>query len=369
MNSGGKINIDQKPIRVLLVPLDWGLGHATRCVPIVNRLNKAGVEVFVAGEGNSKEILVKLLPNAVFFPLKGYRVNYATKQGFFIIHLLAQFFKINAAIRHEHKWLNNLVDDHQIDAVISDNRFGLWTKKIPSIFITHQLNIQTGNKFLNRIAAKVNQKYIRRFKACWIMDVEKKGLAGSLSHSKSSFPFPVKYLGISSRFIYKQAERKNHVLFLLSGPEPSRTIFEEKILKEISRISKPVFLVRGLPAEKENLPHSFSNLTIYNHLESEKLAELISTAEVVVCRSGYSTLMDLTALRTHAVVIPTPGQKEQEYLAVFNDEQKLFAHLPEKDFSWEHVQQKLNQFVFSENWPEVGLNENLLTEFINSLRI
>lgn len=369
MNSGGKINIEQKPIRVLLVPLDWGLGHATRCVPIVNRLIKDGVDVWVAGEENRKEFFVKLLPNAVFFPLKGYRVNYAANKDFFTIHLLAQFFKIKSAIRDEHNWLNNFVDEHQIDAVISDNRFGLWTNKRPSVFITHQLNIQTGNKFLDWIARKINQKFICRFKECWLMDTEKNGLAGSLAHSTSLLPFPVKYLGLSSRFEKKIVVQKDHVLFLLSGPEPSRTIFEQKILKEISKIAKPVFLVRGLPAEKEKLHHSFSNLFVYNHLESEPLAELISTAEMVICRSGYSTLMDLTALKKHAVVVPTPGQKEQEYLAEYNDERKLFAHLNEKEFRWENVLKKNSQFIFSENWPEVGINESVISEFINSLRI
>jgi UDP:flavonoid glycosyltransferase YjiC (YdhE family) len=369
LNSGRNINIAQKTIRVLVVPLDWGLGHATRCIPIIKRLKEYGVEVIIAGEGKSLEILVNLLPGTVFFPLKGYRVNYASRHLFFLPHLLSQFFKINAAIKHEHRWLDHFITEHQIDAVISDNRFGLWTNKKPSVFITHQLHIQTGNTILNRVAEKINYSFIKKFSECWIMDDEKNRLAGLLSDPRNGLSFPANFLGLSSRFSYRHVARKEMVLFLLSGPEPSRTRFEEKILKEIPKIPCPVFLVRGLPAEKNKLSQNFLNLTVYNHADPDMLSELIASAGIIVCRPGYSTLMDLCALRRHAVVVPTPGQKEQEYLAEFNHEKKLFLHLPEKTFSWKNIRERYAAFSFSENWPEVGINEDLIKAFLHSLMI
>lgn len=351
-----------------MVPLDWGLGHATRCIPILNALKEGGVEVLVAGEGPALQILVKALPGLVFLPLKGYRVTYAQKRGFFTVHLLSQTLKIRRSIHAEHTWLKRVIREYEIDGVISDNRYGLWNKSVPSVFLTHQLDIKTGNRLLNYLARKINWSYIKKFGSCWLADVEgNNNLSGELAHPKIHPPFQCHYLGLLSRFAYQQQENNGPILFLISGPEPARSLFEKKVLQQVNYIQQPVILIRGLPHEKDLPPGLPANLQAYNHAGAEELSRMISSAKIVVCRAGYSTLMDLTALKKNAIIIPTPGQTEQEYLGKYLHQQKLFMQVNEADFNWEAVQEKINSFGFSSCWPPSGINEKLISEFIASL--
>lgn len=363
-------NINKKPVnkRVLVAPLDWGLGHATRCIPIINVLKKEGVEVLVAGEGPTLEILVKSLPGIVFLPLKGYRVTYSPKKLFFVVYLLAQTFKIRKRIKEEHRWLKQVMETHNIHAVISDNRYGLWSNSIPSVFITHQLGIKTGNRALDFFARIINHKLIRKFNSCWLADAEgENNLAGELSHPKKPPSFRCRYVGLLSRFSFRNTPVTNQILFLISGPEPARTIFEEKILRQLGNIQQPVVLVRGLPKHQHELTNLPAHAKAYNHLETDELTGLVASAKLVVCRAGYSTLMDLTALRIHAVIVPTPGQTEQEYLAGYLHGKKLFLSVQEDDFEMNEVVQKFNTFNFSDQWPSANLNEVVIKEFTSSL--
>lgn len=368
MNTVSKINKKHGIRRVLVIPLDWGLGHATRCIPIINELKERGVEVLIAGEGPSLQILVKALPGLVFLPLKGYRVTYAQNKLFFMVHMLAQTLKIRRSIKAEHTWLEQIIKEYEIDGVVSDNRYGLWNKSIPSVFLTHQLNIKTGNRFLNYLARKINWSLINKFSNCWLADVEgNNNLSGELAHPKIRPTFGYQFLGLLSRFTYQTPQKNGPVLFLISGPEPSRSHFEKKILQQVNHIKQPVILIRGLPHEKDfplNLP---ANVQVYNHAEAEELCRMISSARMVVCRAGYSTLMDLAALKKHAIIVPTAGQTEQEYLAQYLHQQKLFMQVNEEDFNWETLQEKINAFSFSTHWPECRMNKKLIDEFIASL--
>jgi len=354
--------------RVLVAPLDWGLGHATRCIPIINTLKINGIDVLLAGEGPSLEILVKIFPGTPVLPLEGYRVRYSRNRALFLPKLFAQSIRIKKRIKKEHTWLRWAIDTYAIDAVISDNRFGLWSSRIPSVFITHQLQIKTGFKLLDLLATPINYRFIKKFSACWVADVsENENLAGDLSHPKGRVPFPYQYIALLSRFCYSEAEKKGTILFMLSGPEPARTSFENRILQQASQIPKPMILIRGLPGERalpKNIP---DNLTVFNHAEPSELSRMIAGSEMLVCRAGYSTLMDLCALKKQAVIIPTPGQTEQEYLAKYLHQKKLFMRVEEKHFTKEQIKEALEVFPFSNNWPRAGLNEGLVLEFIAAL--
>lgn len=355
--------------RVLVTPLDWGLGHATRCIPIINILKKNGVEVWFAGEGPTLEILVKTFPGTPFLPLKGYRVSYGRSGAFLIPKLLVQAGKIKKQITAENNWLAGIMEEYQIDGIISDNRFGLWSNSHPAIFVTHQLHIKTGFRIFDFVAQKINFRYIKKFSACWVVDrADGNNLAGELSHPKSkNIPFSYRYLGILSRFTYRSGEQKGYVLFLISGPEPARTSFENKILTELKHLKQTVVLVRGLPQQTQTLNNLPENIRVYNHAGMEELSQLISEAGLVVCRAGYSTLMDLCTLKKHAVIIPTPGQTEQEYLGRYHHWKKHFMMMEEKDFTWNRLSEALKSFQFSDHWPETGIDEALVEEFIASL--
>ena len=291
-----KINPDQPEIpgkqgkpRILLAPLDWGLGHATRCIPIIRELQEQGAEVLLAAEGAAATLLQEAFPELPLLTLEGYRVRYAKTKTGLALKMLWQTPRILGVIKREHRWLKKAVKDYQIDAVISDNRYGLYHASIPSIFITHQLliKIQFGKKAERRLQ-KINYRFIQRFTACWVPDhQDSPGLAGELSHPVLSPTIPVYYTGPLSRFEKTDTtEQKDHLLLLLSGPEPQRSILEEKILTELAHYPGTATLVRGLPGSDALLPSS-NMIHIYNHLPTAQLREEMSKASRVICRSGY----------------------------------------------------------------------------------
>lgn len=227
-----------------------------------------------------------------------------------------------------------MVQNLQPDLIISDNRYGLYHSTTPCIFITHQLNIQSGNSWLNKIIRKINYRYINRFTRCWIPDTETSdNLAGKLAHPTLLPEKPVDYIGPLSRFSRKILAEKFTLTILLSGPEPQRTIFENILLGQISQVKGTIAFVRGLP-DAETLPEiQQDGLSFYNHLPASQLEDLLNESQLVVCRAGYSTIMDLVALEKKAILVPTPGQTEQEYLAASLFKKGIFYSAQQENFS------------------------------------
>lgn len=328
------INIIRKS--VLVAPLDWGLGHTTRCIPIIQQLIDHGFTVIVASEGSSAHLFRKEFPNITILSLMGYRISYSNKKIFFAAKLIGQIPKILRAIKQEHAWLHQTIKEHKVDIVISDNRYGLYNKKITSIFITHQLTIETGNVITNWLVQKINYKLINKFDACWIPDEETPlDLAGKLSHPKVLPDVLTTYVGILSRFKKQAVEKNIDLLVLISGPEPQRTTLENIILLQVNKLSLRTVLVRGLPGLTNNLNTDKDNLKIFDHLPATELNTLIQSSKAVVARSGYSTIMDLIALQQRAILIPTPGQTEQEYLAKYLASKKYFVRAKQSTFNLE----------------------------------
>ena len=310
------INIPHTKKRVLIAPLDWGLGHATRCVPVIRELLQQGCEVLIAAEKDGAALLQQEFPELQILPLKGYRVSYSKKKAFFLLKMLLQFPKVKRAIKQEHHWLNNIIAAQKIDLVISDNRYGLWSKRVPCVFITHQLFIKTGAAFSERIAQRINYRYINKFSVCWVPDAAGvHNLAGELSHPHKLPDVPVTYIGSLSRFKKKEAIKNIDLLVLLSGPEPQRTALEALLLPQMDRSMGKIVLIRGLPRGGNKLPAQNENIMLYDHLPATELNNLMAAAKLVICRSGYSTVMDLAALQQKAILTATPGQGEQEYLS------------------------------------------------------
>ena len=311
--------------KLLVAPLDWGLGHATRCVPVIRDLLNSNCEVWLAGEGAQEKLLREEFPSLPFLPLKGYTIKYG-KSGL-TVKILLQVPSILRSIKEENKWLKEQVSKYGFDAVISDNRYGLYHEKIFSVFITHQLCIKSSfGKWSEKILQQWNYKFINRFNECWVPDEERENnLAGELSHPAKLPSIPVRYIGPLSRFAKKNIDEiKNHLLIILSGPEPQRTILENKVIDQIVNYPATATIVRGLPGEKNIIP-STNSIHFYNHLSSEELNREAMKAEFIISRSGYSTIMDIAALQKKSILIPTPGQTEQEYLA---------RHLMKKQFAF-----------------------------------
>lgn len=302
--------------RVLLVALNWGLGHTTRLIPVIHEIILEGGMPIFAGNSKQKEILGESFPEMECLYFSGLNIEYSkgAKQG---LKLMLQTPKVLFQLIREHRDIRKIVRDYSIDAIVSDNVYGAYHHSVPSIFICHQIAIKLpfSFRYLTGIVKSINLSFIRKFTSCWIPDFPgDNGLAGELSHP-SVLPENCAYIGSLSRFEkFPQQTNivENKVLILISGPEPQRSLLENLILSGSKNIDSGINFVwvRGL-FEKQAVVIENS----YAHLAPEKLAQEILSSEIIICRSGYSSIMDLLALNRTALLIPTPGQTEQEYLA------------------------------------------------------
>ncbi len=363
----------QKPVRkprILVAPLDWGLGHATRCIPIIQELLARDVDVWLAGESPQAELLQQEFPDLPLLPLEGYRVKYARTGIGMLLSIFRQKQKILSVIKKENEWLKKIVAEHEFDAVISDNRYGLYHPDIPSIFITHQLTIKSPlGKWTEKIVQKKNYQYINWFTECWVPDTEgSNDLAGILSHPQKKPAVPVCYIGSLSRFrITNEPVKKSHLLIIVSGPEPQRSIFENKIIQEIAHYPATATIVRGLPGSDSLIP-STGMIKFYNHLPADELNKEMEQAEYIISRSGYSTVMDLVKLKKKSILIPTPGQTEQEYLADYLSKKQIAFCVQQKDFSLTASIKNASQFSYQ--FPSLGFGQLLepaISRLISSL--
>jgi UDP-N-acetylglucosamine:LPS N-acetylglucosamine transferase len=367
LNNVENINKNGKSPRVLVAPLDWGLGHATRCIPVINALLAQGATVILAAEGAAATLLNNEFPTIQILPLKGYRISYSRQKTWFFLKMMAQIPKITATINYEKRWLKVVMKSKKIDLIISDNRFGLYSSLVPSYYITHQLFIETGNSLMNKLAQKIHYSFINRYTQCWVPDEEGEiNLAGKLSHPDKKPAIPVKYIGILSRFKKEETIIKNELLILISGPEPQRSIFEKIIQEQIKDIKQSTVLVRGLPGETKGLEIKNDHVTIINHLPAGELNTIIAASETVICRAGYSTIMDLVTLNKNAALVPTPGQGEQEYLAKYLMEKKYFYSVPQHNFSINKILADQSLFNFSSLKDMAGFNKNVIAEAIKN---
>jgi hypothetical protein len=364
--SAGKSPLPGKQPRILVAPLDWGLGHATRCIPVIRELIFNGCEVWLAGEGSQEKLLRMEFPELPFLQLNGYRIRYGSSGKSLTWKLIKQIPKIRRAIKQEHNWLKKTVQENQFDAVISDNRYGLYHETIPCYFITHQLTIKSPfGKWSERVLQKWNYKYINRFAGCWVPDTPgEENLAGELSHPANKPAVPLKYIGWLSRFTTKKIkEETNHLLFILSGPEPQRTALENIFIRDIGHYHGSATIVRGLPGNASLLP-STNTIKIYNHLSADELNDEMIKATFVISRSGYSTAMDIAVLRKKSILIPTPGQTEQEYLAGYYIDKQIACSALQQYFSLPVELQKAKFFHYQ--FPAVEEN-NLLRDVITEM--
>lgn len=320
-------------MRVLVAPLNWGLGHATRCIPLVRRLLARGDEVVLAGDGMSLRRLRQAFPALPAIQLGYLNLHYSRhkRQTWAMLRALPQIVRASVA---DHRLLRDIVQREQIDMVVSDNRFGCFVKGVRSVYMTHQLYIHLpkGWRWAERIAYRLHRLVWNRYDEVWVPDYEdeKKSLSGALCHSAKELPSSkIRYIGPLSRFAPFDRQDTSHghatnglqetcyqVVALLSGLEPQRTLLEQSVRERYKIAPDKVLIIRGKIGEPQVEWHR-GNLTIVPQLDDNQLVRVLQAAQTIICRSGYSTVMDLAALNVlHKTRwIPTPGQPEQEYLA------------------------------------------------------
>lgn len=348
--TGG--NINKSGPRIFIAPLDWGLGHATRCIPVIRELIRQGAEVWIGSGRITGRLLSEAFPGARFIELPDYNITYSTgnNQG---LHLLSQVPRALKIIKQEHRLLAGLVKNEGIQAIISDNRPGLWHKNIHSVYITHQLQFHTKSPALNHILKFFHHKVINNFDETWIPDDSNHTLSGELSIGKNT-----RFCGPLSRLSFKRSEKSNDWLLLLSGPEPQRTILEKKLVAIFK--GKNAVLVRGLPGADSEPPAGLSE--VHNYAAPFEIENLIAESRVVVCRSGYSTIMDLSEMKADAVFIPTPGQSEQQYLAKLHA--KNGKTLSQDSLTFEKIREAITTLPVAGK----GLLEQRVSELLRGLK-
>ena len=296
--------------RILFGILNWGLGHAVRCIPIIQQLLQSENEVIIASDGIALSLLQKEFPKSTFLEAPSYDISYAHDS--MIYNMASQSWKIIRAIKQEHTWLKKNAELHNIDLIISDNRLGFYHKSIESIYMTHQVTIP-GPRWVTTGVNHLHRSFINKYKECWIPDNEgTESLSGMMKEGKLNIPKV--FIGPLSRLTKEAEDETYDYTAIISGPEPKRSHFEQQITELFNDASNlNLCIIRGT-----NAPRSYPtnpHITVYDLLESQPINTLINQTNTIICRSGYTSIMDLYSLKKRALILPTKGQYEQEYLA------------------------------------------------------
>lgn len=409
------------------------MGHTTRSIPLIREFQKMGLNVVVACNSAQKKIFEEEFPQLRTIPLEGYNIQYGKNAFATRLHLLWQTSKILTKIKSENLWLKEFLAKNPVSAVISDNRYGLYSQDVPSILITHQLSVKTGfGRLADGFVRKKLYRIIEKFRACWVPDLSEKSasIAGALSHPVEKPRLPLRYLGCLSRFIPCSWQTphgaieaagagvvgtgQQPLLILLSGPEPQRSIFERILCEQLHLTHSPIIIVRGLPTivgepaaaagwrsaanklkpvtqaakDRRDLPTQPASATdspsseqsalqrslpahckVVEYAGTRELNQFICAARLVICRPGYTTLMDMIKLRKKTVMVPTPGQAEQEYLVRRAHLNRLTLAMPQHRFSLANAMDQAARFEYS--FPDeidMGAYRETLHSFVQSLQ-
>lgn len=316
---------------ILVAPLNWGLGHATRCIPIIHALITEGYKVTIASDGNALNLLKKEFPELSTASLPSYNITYPEKGKDFKRKLLFALPTIRKAVKEEHRVLKQLIHNLKIDGVISDNRLGMHSKKVPCVILSHQLQVLSGKT--TRFSSAVHRMYLQKFDECWVPDVEGIfNLSGALGHPQKRLSIPTKYIGPLSRMVCKEEIIKHDYIAVLSGPEPQRSILEEIIIKMFNKSRSSLLIVEGNVEKEQKFKKICPNIEVVNFLTSKELEKAINQSNYVIARSGYTTIMDLAIMKKKVFFIPTPGQAEQEYLAELLKAKKIAPCTKQEEF-------------------------------------
>lgn len=322
---------------ILICPLEWGLGHAARMIPLARKLMGMNQTVFIASGEEHLLLFREELPGLTYIHFPGFKPGYSGV----LPQYLPLLFKTPLLVFHiirEHFRLNEIIRDYGIDIVISDNRFGLWNRNVRTAYITHMplIPFPWPFRFLEFIGIRLHRAVMRKYSICLIPDLPGDiNLTGRLSHG-IRLPETSRYIGILSRFpvtagsspgstaVYK------HNTVILSGPEPQRSILSQKVLKLLKNEKIITVILEGRPGKGNKIFRS-ANFVFCSHLPASEMQEMISGSESIITRAGYTTIMELTSLRCSALLVPTPGQTEQEYLAEYLSSKGWFSYILQKD--------------------------------------
>jgi hypothetical protein len=335
---------------ILICPLEWGLGHAGRMIPVAAELLASGNNVFTGSGKEHADLFRNELDGLKYIHFPGFRIKYSRWLPQYVKIILSTPSFIYHILR-EHRLLKKIIKEYRIDIVISDSRLGLWNKGITTVFVTHMMRVPYPNalRFLENRGHPLMRYLLSKFDFCYIPDLPgETNLSGKLSHDVD-YPRNTRFIGILSRFGREPAEpaagsEKYYCTVILSGPEPQRSMLRQKVTGILARSGKPSVILEGRPTEKTEII-TRGELIFISHLPAREMRKTILSSEHIITRSGYTTLMELLTIGRSALIIPTPGQAEQEYLADLMAERGWFTAvrqnclkddivLPRSDAKW-----------------------------------
>lgn len=312
--------------KIVLAPLDWGLGHATRCIPIIDFLLKHDIEIIIAAENAPLKILQKQFPDLVYFQLGAKPITYKSRN--MLVNLILQSPRLLKNYISDKKSANSVAKKTAATCIISDNRFGFYSSGITNLYLCHQIVIHHKISLFSEIATWLHRQIMSQYDEVVIPDYKgKKSLAGKLSHT--NLPNTT-YIGPITRIKAVVKPIRFDVAIILSGVEPARTLFEEQILNTIIQMtSLKIVLVRGTNHALETAINfnKITNVQIIDFADTVTIDDLLNSSRILISRPGYTTLMDIGHLTIPAILIPTPSQTEQEYLANYSIKNKRFHQL------------------------------------------
>jgi UDP-N-acetylglucosamine transferase subunit ALG13 len=316
------------------------LGHATRMVPLIMYLQQQWFETVLAADGRPYDFFASRFPELKIYRCAGYTITYP-ESGNLLLHMMKNSVSYYKAVESEQRIATELADEIDADVVISDNRLNFRAKGRKNIYITHQLNIKAG--ILSAAATAMHRKYYNKFDEIWVPDNSgTSNISGVLGHD-ADCTVPLFYLGPQSRFTAMSGDEilpHGKAVVLLSGPEPQRTLFENIVVAELIRTGINAIVLRGLPGNTE-VTQPAPNIEMISHLNDEEMLRTVAGAEVVISRPGYSTLCDLAQMNKRLIVVPTPGQTEQEYLADKHFADNRLVKAEQSDFHLEYCLEKV----------------------------
>ena len=349
----------------MICPLNWGLGHASRVFIIIKALHEARYRVIIGADKAAYEFLQAEFPTLEIIRIRDITIRYSRWLPAWMVILASSPYFAFSVIR-EHCLLKKIIAELRPDMIISDNRYGLWNNKILSVIITHQLSPRLPailRVFENPLSNLIH-RMIRNFDYCWVPDLQgTSSLSGKLSHAKKESS-SIRYIAHLSRFSsldIKPAEKGRDLMIIVSGPEPQRSVFLKIILDQVKNIQQNTLIVSGEPGK--DYSYMFSpNCRMVSHLPAPEFMAEISSSDYVICRAGYTAIMDLTILGKKAFLVPTPGQTEQEYLARYLQDKGLFPFLSQRQFTIESAIRITDSFRFQKIDPASRISFGDLVE-------
>lgn len=326
--------------------------------------------IFIGSGEEHLSLFRKELAGLSYIQFPGFKPGYSRFLPQYLILLLKTPLLLYHITR-EHFRLKKIIQKHAIDIVISDNRFGLWNRKVKTAYVTHMPLIPFPKplRFLEFFGVLLQRVVIKKYSMCLIPDLPGElNVSGRLSHG-IYLPDNVRFIGILSRFISPGVSREEHPIkyqhntVILSGPEPQKEILKQKLVTLLKDKEPITVFLEGKP-DRKNEAVRLGNIFFYNHLFSSEMKEMITTSERIITRSGYTTIMELISLNCCALLIPTPGQTEQEYLAEYLAGKGWFSAISQRE-----IKAEISLPATKAIWPDDIITQSnmLLSEALKEL--